>query len=362
MQHRLIKAAILMSSCCSLCASGGVRADKAVSSDARLNALRRAQVWTRTNIRAMDLKTGPRGPGAFAREATVTCDYIEKVMSGRSPKFTCRISATDQVKVKYGGSNGEVYGEVAATRLLWTLGFGADRMYPVKVVCRGCPADLQPSGDPSAKTTVFDVAAIERQAVGFEIATRDVEGWAWPELDLVDEEAGGAPRAHRDALKLLLAMLQHTDSKTQQQRLLCLDQRLSRSGRCTRPFMMVSDLGLTFGTANRLNRQEPGSVNFKRWQDTPVWLDGESCVANLHQSLTGTLSNPAITEDGRRFLSRLLAQLTDAQLRDLFEVARFARRGVQEGGHVSTGSTDEWVAAFKQKRDDIAKRRCGNRG
>ena len=31
-------------------------------------------------------------------------------------------------------------------------------------------------------------------------------------------------RAQRDALKLLAAMLQHTDSKSQQQRLLCLDE------------------------------------------------------------------------------------------------------------------------------------------
>jgi hypothetical protein len=154
-------------------------------------------------------------------------------------------------------------------------------------------------------------------------------------------------------------MLQHTDSKAQQQRLVCLDQR-PQSGRCARPYMMVSDLGLTFGSANRLNRQETGSVNFTRWAETPVWVGSQSCVANLHQSLTGTLSNPTISEEGRRFLARLLAQLADAQLRDLFEEARFAQRGVQESGHLSAGSTDEWVAAFKTKRDAIASRRCAS--
>ena len=44
--------------------------------------------------------------------------------------------------MKYGGTNGEVYGEVLATRLLWVLGFGADAMYPVNVICRGCPREL----------------------------------------------------------------------------------------------------------------------------------------------------------------------------------------------------------------------------
>ena len=358
MRHQCLGAAIITAWGFLASASvGSVYADRVLSPDARLALLRRAQVWTRTNVRAMDLKAGPRGPGAFARDATVTCDYVEKVMMGRSPKFTCRIPPHDEVKVKYGGSNGEVYGEVAATRLLWALGFGADRMYPVTVICRGCPSELQPSSPSSAKTVVFDIAAIERKMPGHEIRTADVEGWSWPELDLVNEDAGGAPRAHRDALKLLVAMLQHTDSKTQQQRLLCLDQK-PESGHCGRPYMMVSDLGLTFGTANRLNRQEPSSVNFTRWGETPVWLDGESCVANLHQSLTGTLSNPRISEEGRRFLSRLLAQLSDAQLRDLFEAARFAQRGVLENGHTSAGSTDEWVAAFKAKRDAIANRRC----
>jgi hypothetical protein len=342
------------------CALLGIGSGNFVSGDTRLAILRRAQVWIPTNVRAMDLRAGPREPGAVAPHAIVDCDYVDKVMSGHSPKFTCRISPHDEVKVKYGGDNGEVYGEVAATRLLWALGFGADRMYPVTVICHGCPSDPQSPAATPAKTVRFDIAAIERKMPGEEIRSRDTEGWAWPELALVDEEAGGAPRAHRDALKLLVAMLQHTDSKPQQQRLVCLDGQPSRAGGCRRPFMMVNDLGLTFGSANRLNSQEAGSVNFERWANMPVWRDGEACIARREPSLTGTLSNPAISEDGRRFLSRLLAQLTDTQLHDLFEVARFAHRGVQEDRHTSVGSIEDWVAAFKAKRDAIANRRCDN--
>src|SRR6266853_297629 len=112
-----------------------------LSPEARLVAMRRAQVWKATPVPAMDLKAGPQGPGAFAPNETVTCDYFEKKMGGRSPKFACKLAKDDELKVKYGKENGEVYGEVAATRLLWALGFGADRMYPVKVNCRGCSAD-----------------------------------------------------------------------------------------------------------------------------------------------------------------------------------------------------------------------------
>ena len=38
----------------------------------------------------------------------------------------------------------------------------------------------------------------------------------------VDPEFGGAPRAHRDAMKLLAVFLQHTDTKPEQQRIVCL--------------------------------------------------------------------------------------------------------------------------------------------
>ena len=47
----------------------------------------------------------------------------------------------DVVKVKYGENNGEVFAEVAASRLFWALGFPVDRIYPVKVLCRNCPPD-----------------------------------------------------------------------------------------------------------------------------------------------------------------------------------------------------------------------------
>ena len=96
-----------------------------VSAKARLAAIRRAQVWSPTNVGAMDLKAGPKGPDAFAPNELLTCQYRDKAMSGATPKFTCVIGQGDEVKVKYGAENGEVYGEVAATRLLWALGFPA---------------------------------------------------------------------------------------------------------------------------------------------------------------------------------------------------------------------------------------------
>ena len=327
-----------------------------VTGGARLAMLRSAQVWRPTTVSAMDLREGPRGPGAFAPGESVSCQFIPATFDGSTPKFECAIEGGDLVKVKYGRDNGEVYAEVASSRLLWALGFGADRMYPVRVTCRGCPVD-ESGVSVRGGAIDFDPATIERKFGGDEIDAGGEEGWSWPELDVVDVHAGGAPLPHRDALKLVAALIQHTDSKREQQRLVCLSPMLSGSSgaACHDPFLLIQDLGKTFGRAVLLNRDADASVSFESWAATPVWRDPVKCVASLEPSATGTLANPRISEAGRAFLAGLLAQLSDAQLHDLFEVARFAERTGQ--GH-RRASIDDWVNAFKDKRRQIESVAC----
>ena len=325
--------------------------------DVRRAAIQHAQIWSATDVASMDLRIGPKGKGAFAPDAPVTCTYVEKKMSGNTPKFTCVIPPDDDVKVKYGRHNAEVFAEVAATRLFWALGFGADHTYPVNVTCIGCPATVH--AEDAA------VATIQRKMPGREIETSKKTGWAWPELDEVQTAAGGAPVAQRDALKLLAAFVQHTDSKAEQQRLICLPdddgRKPAADSDCARPFMLVHDLGQTFGHANALNRASVGGVNLKEWSRAPVWQDPAHCVAYLPKSLTGTLENPRISEEGRQFLADLLVQLTDAQLHDLFDVSRFPQRWDATNHHEDAGTVDQWVAEFKTKRDEVVNHHCDGR-
>src|SRR5687768_2212144 len=317
----------------------------------------RAQVWHATDISSMNIKVGPTGPGAFALRAEVDCNYLDKELSGRSPKFACVKAGDDELKVKFGGTNGEVYGEVAASRLLWALGFGADHMYPVKVICHGCPAEfngiIRDNGD-----RVFDPATIERKMPGAVIS----DEWSWKQIDEIDEEDGGAPLAHRDALKLMAVFLQHSDTKPAQQRLICLggDKGLPAGAPCEKPCVLIQDVGVTFGKASMFNGNTPSSLNLAGWSSTPVWKSATGpCVGNLSKSFTGTLGEPVISEAGRKFLAGLLQQLTDAQIHDLFEVSRVTLR-LREPGKAQSGfpTVDEWVAVFKQKRDEIVNRTC----
>lgn len=323
--------------------------------------LERSEVWKPTRVGEMNLRSGPPAKDGFEPLSTVRCEYKEEEMGGKTPKFTCELPDGDDLKVKYGRDNGEVYAEVAATRLLWALGFGSDRMYPVKVECKGCPPELA-KVDPSARikgdVTYFDYAAIERKMDGEEIESEKGPGWSWQDLDAI-KPAYPHGRTHRDALKLLAVLLQHTDTKREQQRLVCLDEDIDDDpedlAKCVKPFMLISDLGKTFGKANAFNADNPGAVNLKAWSESPVWVGKTGCTGNLHPSVTGTLDDPRISEAGRKFLADLLAQLTTEQLRDVFSVARFAERN---DGTAARADVQAWVDAFQEKVAQVAGRTC----
>jgi len=320
-----------------------------VTRNQRLEAIRHARVWSATNVRTIDIKRGPQGPFAFQPDETVTCEFRPKSHGqGSTRKFECVLPSGRALKVRYGEDNGEVYAQVAATRLLWALGFPATRMYPVKIICRGCPPHpfKDRTAAPRSVVTRFDPATIEVKADGETIETKPDEGWSWDELDLVDEKTGGASVRERDALKLLAVLIQHSSTKAINQRILCLD-----APACQHTELLVLDVGKTFGRANVFNNDNVAAVNYKAWAEMPVWKESTGCIADLPGSLTGTLRNPRISEEGRKFLSDLLNQLSGTQIRDLFDVARFTKRD-------PSASLADWVNAFKAKREAIATRTC----
>ena len=315
----------------------------------RSGAIHRGRVWTPVEVGSRNIKAGPPARFAFAAGETVSCTFLPKPRgTGSTPKFHCALPSGHEIKVRYGRQNGEVYAQVASTRLLWALGFAANRMYPVKVVCRGCAQDPFNEPAPSAATpVVFDPATIDESADGTTMETKPEEGWSWKELDLIDESAGGASVRERDALKLLAVLIQHSSNKSINQRIVCTDGIA-----CTAPMMMIADLGKTFGRANAFNKDATASVNFAEWSKTPIWNDSATeCIGNLHWSWSGSFHDPRIAESGRALLAELLNQLTDTQIRDLFTIARVTERD-------PNATVADWVTAFTRKRTEIAGRHC----
>ena len=328
----------------------------------REDALAAATVWTAppVPIAQANLRNNPDGPGFLAADAELSCRFTTQEVSGTTPKFYCELPGGEVVKIKYGRRNAELAAEVAATRLLTALGFPADRMYVVKRVrCAGCPAypfqalrclqkigleaACMPGGTDYDRVVSFDFAVVERPLPGRKIEAPSIKGWAWFELDKIDPARGGSSKVEVDALRLMAMVLGHWDNKAENQRLLCPPASERPDGSCARPLAILQDVGATFG---------PTKLDLHNWRNTRIWKDGASCTVSMASMPWNGATFPErrISEEGRTLLLGLLEQLSDQQLRDLFEGSRVtALDQLSAQGR----QADAWVRVFKDKVQQI---------
>ena len=319
----------------------------------RNDAFARARVWRPPPqpVGEVDFRSNPPGEDSFPPDTKLVCKFLLKRSSGQTPKFHCVLPGGEVIKVKYGRRNPEAYAEVAASRLLSALGFGADRMYKVaRVRCFGCPPYPQaryPWLDAffSREGHYVDIApaSVERPFPGKRIASPGADGWAWYELDKIDPARGGATGAEKDALRLMAVFLANWDNKASNQRLVCLPGGEDPAGGCRQPFALMQDVGATFG---------PWAVNLEAWRKVPMWADPATCRVSM-KSLPyhgATFVDVEISEGGRQLLASELTSLRDEQIRDLFDAAGFAR---YSRGPAVNRDLEAWVAAFKAKVAEI---------
>lgn len=359
----VLLAIAVASACSGSPASTGAQADATpASADSRRAAAERdamlasARVWMPPSVPPGSVDFGVNPPGPFGEGDDVECRLVVERVGGLTPKFNCQLADGTLVKVKYGRANAELYTEVVATRLLAALGFPADRMYVVRSVrCAGCPRFPYPSlrclaasglewpcfpaGVDFDRVRTFDAAVIERRLEGRKIEAHSDQGWAWYELDAVDQARGGSPRAHVDGLKLLAAFLAHWDNKAENQRLICMPEDERPGGGCARPLAMLQDVGGTFG---------PSKLDLPNWRATPVWQDARTCRVSM-EALPfegATFPEQHISEEGRRFLLGLLEQLSTAQIETLFTASRAT---AFDAGVARARSAQAWSAVFTDK-------------
>jgi len=322
----------------------------------RNDAFARARVWREPAlpVTEVDFRANPPGEGSFPADAELVCKFLLKRSPGETPKFHCVLPDGEVIKVKYGHRNPEAFAEVAATRLLSALGFGADRMSRVaRVRCYGCPPYPQPRYpwldsffSREGHYVDFAPASVERPFPGRKIASPGADGWGFYELDHSDPARGGATRAEIDALRLIAVFLADWDNKPSNQRLVCLRGGEDPAGGCRSPFAYLQDVGATFG---------PLAVDLEAWRKVPMWADRATCRVSM-KSLPyrgATFADVDLTEGGRKLLSSEITQLRDAQVRDLFAGAGFAQ---YPRGPDANRDLDGWVGAFKTKVAEIADR------
>ncbi len=362
----------------------------------RLQAMHDAALFAPTTVATADIMAGPaqdKKQFQLHFNDKVICDFATpgSKMGGNTPKFECKITSVESVngqvqtltadmdeqpvKVKFGADDNEVYAEIVSTRLMWALGYYADAWFPVRVECHNCPENPM-SGSGAAGTRTYDPATIVRKFSWNKMteAGKDEEGWSWKELDTDN----GRPTYERDGLKLLAAFIQHSDNKPPQQRLVCHKVDVNTSTTpytttCDKSVMLVQDVGATFGTGGAFTSNDSAKMNLKGWSNQKLWskvgTDGspKQCEAILHKSLTAKdgLDNPQISEDGRRFDAGLMCQLTDQQILDLFKASRASampeyhnKDGSFKTGFDEASIEQQWVQAFKNKREQLAAGRC----
>jgi hypothetical protein len=315
----------------------------------RADVLRRTRVWQPPQVPIAEANLAENPRGGFRSDETVDCAFTTEPVGGTTPKFYCRLADGRELKVKYGTNNPELPAEVAATRLLAALGFGADRMFVVRAVrCAGCPPFpfqalrcYERTGWPTClaggngRVREFRAAVIEERLEGRRIEVTHDQGWSWDELTQIDEAAGGASRTELDGFRLLAVVLAHWDNKGANQRLLCP----AGDEPCARPLAMMQDVGATFG---------PTKLDLPNWSRARIWTDPRACTVSMADMPWdgATFPDHQISEGGRRFLLQLLEELSDSQLRELFLFS-----GVTSYEQVSARARDPqaWVEVFRDK-------------
>jgi hypothetical protein len=362
----------------------------------RLKAMHDAALFIPGTVADFDIMKGPeqnKKQFQLHYNDKVICDFKTpgKEMGGKTPKFGCQITSVvstdgqvqtatpdmdeEPIKVKYGADDNEVYAEIVSTRLMWALGYYADAWFPVRVECHNCPANVVSGSGPTG-TKTFDPATIVRKFPWHKMTEigKDEEGWSWKELDT----ANGRPTYERDGLKLLGAFIQHSDNKPPQQRLVCHKVEADNKAQppttaCDKSVMLVQDVGASLGSGGLFTFNGSAKMNIDNWSNKKLWSSvgtdtaPRQCRAALTKSLTahGGLSNPSISEEGRRFDANLMCQLSDHQIEELFKASRAAempkyhnKDGSFKPGVDEASVIQKWVVAFKAKREDLAKGRC----
>ncbi|HUR20415.1 MAG TPA: hypothetical protein VMZ90_06360 [Vicinamibacterales bacterium] len=335
---------------------------------ARKELMTRARVFVKSppDIRTLDMSRTPKDPDPIDPSKPVECRYVQKPFTATTAKFHCELPDGDLIKVKYGWTP-EKSGEVAASRLLAALGFGADHvaMLP-RLRCIGCPMfpfEMQEFAEAFYAPWLIDLlrakdqprdftwVSAERKMAGRAIEVDPYEGWDWDELKTVDAGKGGATRAELDALRLMAVFLSHWDNKATNQRLVCEERKGAGDDPrepCRTPLLVLQDVGATFG---------PTKVKHKKWAASPIWSDAPGCVTSLESMPYegGRFEPTHISEEGRALLAGKLTQFSDQQVRALFEGAHFPAAGGDADGDVSA-----WVKTFQEKVRQIADRSCGS--
>jgi hypothetical protein len=284
----------------------------------------------------------------------------------------------DHFKVKYlkppypdhNARYNEVFTEVAASRIMWVLGFPADHVYPVgSAACIGCTADPFANNlkDNQASLkdapNIFKIVSAERETPWEEIKPEGDETWSWSDATkfYADAEWTHQQRVEYDAYRLALGLLHYHNAIAQQNRIACAQWAPNTAGQprtCQKPMIFAQDLGSTFGKAkgslDLFGTNPRGS--FSDWESQTVFSDPQTC--GLRATLDG---DKQVLKEAQDLMIQRLGRLDPQTVRAIFTEARFQTmdqkqlRRLRDSGsqNPEEAALDEWTNTFLKRIQEI---------
>jgi hypothetical protein len=289
------------------------------------NAVQVSALWREpTDIRTRDLFYGP---GGKANEPQGDFKFIKEDPSGSNPKFDVEDRLGNKWRVKLGN---EAQSETAATRLLWAVGYYADKDYYFATIhVAGLPKLKRGRKFVSSDGTVRG-ARLELKVK----AEKSVGQWSWFSNPFVGtKELSG--------LKIMMALINNFDLKSSNNDIY---QESDSSYR-----YVVTDVGASFGKtghvlsrsrgklkdyekAKFISKTTPDYVDFVMHSRPPFFFVVDVPYYLKRTHIEGIPKH--IPRDHARWFTGWLSQLSDRQIEDAFRAAGYSPTEVRAFANV----------------------------
>lgn len=279
-----------------------------------------------TDISVRDLRFGA-GSEKRAPSGAVF-QFVKEDLSGTNPKIIATDESGSKWKIKLGA---EAQPEVAASRLVWAVGYFANENYFLpELQINGLPAHLR-----RGRKFVSAGGAVHNARLQRINKSEDKEGnWAWKE----DPFTG---TRELNGLRVLMALINNWDLKDINNKIV-----VEKAAGTPREIYYVSDLGASFGPSGIVLGHSKSRGNLEAYKSsrfitkvTPRYVN----FATPRRATLLELANPPqyamrlhlrwigrnIPRADARWMAALLERLSPAQIRDAFRAAGYSQNEVE---------------------------------
>lgn len=339
-------------------------------------------------------------------QTPVPCKFLLPIKpgdapGGLSPKLSCHFSTglqgkTVKLKVKYVPEPNEErdfqfepYAVTAASRMLRAFGFFANYRYVRQVKCEDCPIEgpwkvtlslrsglakdpnFKLPYSPALSEQVLSPVVLEVPRPAVPIVEKpeggvasqwcritdsqgmsQCSGWSFDELFRYPYQNGNPKEEKRqatlrEALVILMGIIQHTDNKTGNQQLECPYEEIRKleggKWECKNPALLVVDPGRVFGSGDFKVSGGKGifsTADHSAWKGVRVWRSREACELNIGGSVTGGLFDTKVTADGlQKFFELFENANKNGRIEQAFRDAHFDQIGKKTREHLAKGGS-----------------------